>query len=69
MTPATLRTLIKAAGGVKPFAALLRVTPRVVFYWLAGTVPVTPSRADQIERLAREQGWQTFGREVAENTL
>lgn len=57
MTPADLRTLIKAAGGVKPFASLLRVTPRVVYYWLDGTTPVTPSRTDQIERLARERGW------------
>lgn len=57
MTPDDLRTLIKAAGGVKPFAALLRVTHRVVYYWLDGTAPITPSRRDQIERLAREKGW------------
>ncbi len=57
LTPAELRNFIKAGGGVKPFAALLRVKPRTVYYWLDGTAPITPSRADQIERLAREQGW------------
>lgn len=57
MTPAELKPLIDAAGGAKPFAALLRVTSRIVYYWLDGSSPVTPSREDQILRLTREQGW------------
>lgn len=57
MTPAELKPLVDGAGGVKPFAALLRVTPRIVYYWLDGSSPITPSREDQILRLAREQGW------------
>lgn len=57
MTPAELEPLVNAAGGVKPFASLLRVTSRVVYYWLDGSSPITPSREDQIRRLAREQGW------------
>jgi DNA-binding transcriptional regulator YdaS (Cro superfamily) len=57
MTLAELRTLVNASGGAKPFASLLRVTPRVVYYWLDGSTPITPSREDQILRLAREQGW------------
>lgn len=57
MTPDDLRPLVNAAGGAKPFASLLRVTHRIVYYWLDGSTPITPSRGDQIRRLAREHGW------------
>lgn len=57
MPPDRLKHFVSAAGGAGPFASLLRVTPRIVYYWLSGAVPFTPSRADQINWLAHERGW------------
>ena len=43
MTPKQIRTIVNRHGGTGRFAARLKVSQRIVQYWLAGR---TPDQAD-----------------------
>jgi hypothetical protein len=51
MTREELRTIVKAHGGTGPFAMRLKVSQRIVQYWLAGKREVRPVIEDRIRSL------------------
>ncbi len=53
MTPAELRPIVEASGGVEKFARILDVSNRTVSYWLAGTHKIKPPIATLIKQMAK----------------
>ncbi|QEL19277.1 helix-turn-helix domain-containing protein [Limnoglobus roseus] len=52
MTRAELETIVMSWGGVDNFAKVMHVTPRTVYYWLAGTRRITPMAETLIRMLS-----------------
>lgn len=48
MTADELRTIVARHGGTRAFAARLRVSQRIVQYWLAGKRKIRPLVEDRI---------------------
>jgi plasmid maintenance system antidote protein VapI len=61
MSPATIRLIVDAAGGVDAFAAAIRVKPRHVYYLLAGKRNLSPRTEELARNLAEELGVEIQG--------
>jgi hypothetical protein len=55
MKPNELRAIVSRHGGTKTFAAKLKVSQRIVQYWLAGKRRLRPVIADRIRDLAKQK--------------
>jgi hypothetical protein len=53
MEPDELRAIVERHGGTRQFAAKLRVSQRIVQYWLAGNRQIRPVIQDRIHDLER----------------